>query len=201
VHWSKRDKKGCARLESCIAKKYATRKPGKLSKKAMTALHDRVARATAAQRAAEDEPEDEEGEDDEESGDEEGDDDGSGDDDDDGGGGGGGDDDDDAEGPSGPSKRWHKIKGAWCAYAVDGRGHHDDDGIYTLTVPVADFGRHIYPGGGARFSLTGGDPRKVIRLPAEMRLGRGVTFRLCTHPAASNGRMMPVFDFEVSAYV
>ena len=78
---------------------------GKLSKKAMTALHDRVARATAAQRAADDEPEEEEGEDDEEIGDEDGDKDGSGDNGNDGGGGGGADANEDAEGSSGVRTR------------------------------------------------------------------------------------------------
>jgi len=28
VHWTLRNKKGCARLDTCIAKKYAPRKPG-----------------------------------------------------------------------------------------------------------------------------------------------------------------------------
>jgi hypothetical protein len=29
-HWKERNKKGCARLDSCIAKKYAPKKPGEL---------------------------------------------------------------------------------------------------------------------------------------------------------------------------
>ena len=28
IHWKLRNKKGCARLDTCIAKKYAPRKPG-----------------------------------------------------------------------------------------------------------------------------------------------------------------------------
>ena len=30
VHWTKRNKKGCARLPTCITKEYAPRKPGEL---------------------------------------------------------------------------------------------------------------------------------------------------------------------------
>ena len=70
---------------------------------------------------------------------------------------------------AGPSKRWHTIKGASFAYAVDGRGHHDGHGIYSLTVPVADFGIDVPRLADRRRSAY------THRAAAELRMGcRGV---------------------------
>ena len=38
-HWTERNKKGCARLDTCIAKKYAARKPGELTPRTRWHLH------------------------------------------------------------------------------------------------------------------------------------------------------------------
>jgi len=52
----------------------------------------------------------------------------------------------------GEEPEWLPIDGAWAAYAIDGKGHHDGDGKYRVLMKVAEFGDRFFLGGKARFS-------------------------------------------------
>ena len=58
--------------------------------------------------------------------------------------------------------------GAWAARALDGKGHHDGDGVYYVLIEVREFGDRFFPGGKARFQ----------GLPPAGRAPPGQTFNL-----------------------
>ena len=92
---------------------------------------------------------------------------------------------------------WVPIPGMWLAYAVDGKGYHNGDGKYTVTIPVEDFGAHFHLGGHTRLMINGGDHKRLYHLPDKRPPpGTGVTFVLDVCPRAANGRTTTVAKLE-----
>ena len=63
----------------------------------------------------------------------------------------------------GEESEWLPIDGAWAAYAINGKGHHDGDGKYTCRIPVEDFGEQLFLAGEARIVF---GTQQVFRLPS-----------------------------------
>ena len=94
--------------------------------------------------------------------------------------------------------QWRAIDGMWVARAADGRGYHDGDGKYIVTIPTEDFGEHLYLGGDARMIIAGGYPDKIYKLPATSPPpDGGLRFVLDVHPQAGLGRLAMVEGLKV----
>jgi hypothetical protein len=96
----------------------------------------------------------------------------------------------------------HSIDGMWFAYARDGRGHRDGDGVYVLHVPAMDFAEYIpIVAGKVRVANVNGGTDEYFDLDLcsdDLQLDF-ITFEINVNPKAAGGRCITVTELLLSA--